>query len=139
MDAPTTQVSTTIADIEGLGLEDLRGLWREHYGAPPRLQSAVLMRLLLAWHLQAERLGGLEQNLRRKLLQKGNSVVATPRPGTRIVREWRGRRYEVLIDEHGPTFEGKRYRSLSQIARTITGVRWNGPRFFGLRQERHAA
>lgn len=132
-------IAQQVKVLEGLGLSELRELWAKRFGPPPKLRSAGLMRRLLAWHIQAEFYGGIDGALRRRLGQKGNSAPASLHAGTRIVKEWQGRRYEVLVDHQGPLFEGRRYRSLSEIARTITGTRWNGPRFFGLRNSTEAA
>ena len=128
-----------VAKLEGLGLPELRKLWAERFGPPPALRSADLLRRLLAWHMQADFHGGLDGALRRRLVQKGNASPTNLHVGTRIVKEWQGRRYEVLVDHDGPLFEGRRYRSLSEVARTITGTRWNGPRFFGLRDGKVAS
>jgi hypothetical protein len=126
--------------LEGLGLEDLRTRWRARYGAPPKLRSPELLALMLAWRIQAEREGGLDADLRRALRRStGIKAAAEPTAGTRLVREWEGARHEVIVmSEGGFLYRGDRYRSLSQIARAITGVRWNGPRFFGLRGEAEA-
>lgn len=123
--------------LEGMGLEELRGRWRERYGAPPGLRSPELLALILAWRIQADREGGLDADLRRAL-RRPTSVRAAAEPavGTRLAREWEGVRHDVtVVPEGGFLYEGERHRSLSEIARKITGVRWNGPRFFGLRQQ----
>lgn len=123
--------------LEGLGLEDLRDRWRGRYGAPPALRSPELLALMLAWRIQADHAGGLDADLRRALRRLAG-VKAAPEPtaGTRLVREWEGTPHEVIVmSEGGFLYRGDRYRSLSEIARLITGVRWNGPRFFGLRRE----
>ena len=132
-------IAQKVEALEELGLSELRALWEKRFGPPPKLRSADLMRCLLAWHIQAEFYGGIDGSLRRRLSQKGNAAASSLNAGTRIVKEWQGRRYEVLVDHHGPLFEGRHYRSLSEIARTITGTRWNGPRFFGLRNSKEAA
>ena len=123
--------------LEALSLELLRAEWRRRYGAPPGLRSVDLLRRLLAWRIQADAYGDLDADLRRRLRS-----VAAPRrldqrvrPGARIAREWQGQRYEVEVVDGGFIHAGARYASLSQIARAITGTRWNGPRFFGLRGE----
>jgi hypothetical protein len=127
-----------IADVEaltGLGLEDLRTCWRARYGAPPTLRSPELLRLALAWRMQADVFGGLNRDLRQSLNRKGlkKDLGAGLSTGARISREWQGRRYDVDAVDGGYRYDGRIYRSLSEVARAITGVRWNGPRFFGLR------
>ena len=126
-----------VADLEGLGLEPLRAAWRARFGAPPVLRSPELLAMMLAWRVQAAAEGGLGAETRRALRSPPPArKVSEPAagPGTRLVREWQGVCHEVVVVD-GPAFlhQGQRYRSLSQIARAITGVRWNGPRFFGLR------
>jgi hypothetical protein len=129
------EVFEAVRKLAALDLEALRGVWREHFGPPPKLRSHDHLRRLLAWRMQAEALGGMDQDLRRALMSRSLNL-APPKlhVGTRVSREWRGVRYEVEIGEDGVLFQGSCYRSLSQVAREITGVRWNGPRFFGLRQ-----
>ena len=86
---------------------------------------------------------GLEQefNSLLELQQTGKRVRirAQLKPGTRLIREWRGRSYEVLVLDDGFSWHGRRYRSLSAIARQITGTAWSGPLFFGLRANGTAA
>ena len=130
--------AATVAGLENKGLEDLRAVWRGRYGAPPALRSPELLAHMLAWRIQAEKEGGLDADTRRALrrpvpLRSANTP--TPSPGTRLVREWQGIPHEVaVLVEGGFLYCGERYRSLSQVARAITGSRWNGPRFFGLRE-----
>lgn len=124
-----------VAKLADLDLRGLRVIWAEAIGAPPSLRSAEMLRRLLAWQVQAARHGGIDRELRKHLQQKRAHGATRLHAGTRLVKEWQGRRYEVLIDQQGPLFEGRRYRSLSEIAREITGTRWNGPRFFGLRDQ----
>jgi hypothetical protein len=135
---PTT-FTEEVRALERLDLEGLRGEWRRRFGAPPKIRSHDLVRRLLAWRIQAAAYGGLDAETRRLLRQTG----AAPRGpkltvGARIAREWKGVRYEVQVVEAGFIHAGCHYDSLSEIARAITGVRWNGPRFFGLRQEASA-
>lgn len=122
--------------LETMGLEPLRADWRARFGAAPALRSADMLRRLLAWRIQADAYGDLDADLRRRV-----RAASTPRPidqrlrpGARIMREWQGRPYVVEVVEGGFSHAGVRYASLSQIARAITGTRWNGPRFFGLRK-----
>ena len=123
-------------DLEGLGLEGLREVWRERYGPPPKLRSVELLRLKLAWRLQAEALGGLDRDTRRKLQRRG-PVQAEGLElgiGTILRRDWQGRMIEVIVEADGFRWNGKLFASLSAVATAIAGTRWNGPRFFGLRQ-----
>jgi hypothetical protein len=87
-------------------------------------------------------LGGLQPELRRQLCaiagrprDGGNPALAAPRlkPGTKLLRDWRGHTHEVLVVDQGFVWQQVRYRSLSEIARAITGTRWSGPVFFGLK------
>ena len=118
----------------------LRGEWLTLTGqAPPRVGTALLRRLL-AQRLQEKKLGGLPVMVVRELERATVSVPATASPptrvsispGARLIREWNGRTIAVLTTETGFTWEEREYRSLTQIAREVTGARWSGPRFFGL-------
>jgi hypothetical protein len=124
-----------LREIERAGLEDLRKLWGQRYGAPPPLRSVPLLRMLLAWRIQAEELGGLDVETRRALSRKG--PVRAERLdlgiGACLTREWQGRTYKVVVEEGGFRCDERTYRSLSAVATAIAGTRWNGPRFFGLR------
>jgi hypothetical protein len=128
-------VTDEVQALECLGLEGLREKWRVRYGAPPTLRSPQLLRLLLAWRIQADAFGGLKRDVRLALGRKGmkQDLGAGLGRDARIAREWQGRRYEVQAIDGGYEYDGRTYRSLSEVAREITGVRWNGPRFFGLR------
>ena len=91
---------------------------------------------MLAWRLQAEALGGLDRESRRQLKRRGTLQAEglALGVGTRLRREWQGRLVEVEIEASGFRWQGTLYPSLSAAASAITGTRWNGPRFFGLRQ-----
>lgn len=130
-----------VAELEDLGLEALRDIWRGRFGAPPSLRSPELLALMLAWRIQAHAEGGLDGDVRRTLRRSTAPKAAPPpAPGVRLVREWQGVRHEVITQDDGQfLYQDRRYRSLSQIARQITGSRWNGPRFFGLRDGAAAA
>lgn len=129
------EVEAAVAALAALGLEDLRSEWRRRYGEAPRLRSADLLRRMLAWRIQEHALGGLDEGVHRLLNGRTIAPSRGPRlqPGMRLVREFRGERHEALILAEGVSYRGGDYASLSEVARTITGVRWNGPRFFGLR------
>jgi hypothetical protein len=122
----------------------LRERWRTLYGTePPRRISEDLLRRAIAYRLQERALGGLKPSTRR-LLQRvaedarpRRSTSAKPVPrlraGAVLIREWRGTNHQVTVLEDGVLFHGKRHRSLSEVARKITGNRWSGPLFFGLK------
>jgi Protein of unknown function (DUF2924) len=132
-----------LARLPSLGRAELRSEWLRLYGTEPsaRLGRELLM-AAVAYRLQERVLGGLRPELRRRLrsiaesARRGGEVVpAAPRlkPGTRLMREWQGRTHEVVVCEDGFLWQQAQYRSLSQIARAITGTRWSGPLFFGLK------
>ncbi|MCB1357415.1 MAG: DUF2924 domain-containing protein [Paracoccaceae bacterium] len=126
-------------DISALASRDLEGLraaWRAAYGPPPNLRSVELLRLLLAWRLQADAQGGLDRETRRRLARKGpvQAEGLDLGAGTVLTREWQGRRVEVVVEPGGFRHDGQLYPSLSAAASAIAGSRWNGPRFFGLRK-----
>lgn len=131
------QVERDVARLMPLGLEGLRDVWRERYGDPPKLRSPQLLRLDLAWRIQANAFGGLEGDTRRRLRRGGAGASAADclQPGVRLSREWKGVPHEVIVEEGGFRYGDQSWASLSQIARHISGARWNGPRFFGLRPD----
>ncbi len=93
--------------------------------------------MLLAWRVQAETFGGLDKETRQALSRSG-PVQAEGRHlgiGATLTRNWKGRKVTVVVEEDGFSWEGQLFPSLSAAATAIAGSRWNGPRFFGLRQE----
>lgn len=129
-------IEAVIGLLDGLCLEDLRSVWAEHFGPPPKLRSVDLLRLMLAWRLQANLFGGLDRETRRALAGRGPVAPEGSALGDGAIlrRDWQGRQIEVVVEAGGFRWEDKRYSSLSAIARTVTGTRWNGPKFFGLRE-----
>jgi hypothetical protein len=129
------RVTAEVRALEALDLHGLRDEWRRRYGDPPKIRSTELLARLLAWKIQADAFGGLDAATLR-LLDAETLPPAKPvlQPGTRLSREWQGQRHDVDVLEVGFRYNGADYRSLSQIARTITGTRWNGLRFFGVRE-----
>ena len=127
-------------------LADLRSDWRRLYRlSPPKRLSRDLLIRGIAYRLQEQSSGGLSRNILNQLVtrddesqtkaepQSKKPVPITLKPGTRLVREWRGQTLSVLVTEDGCfDWNGKRYASLSMIAREVTGAHWSGPRFFGL-------
>jgi len=138
-----TAIEDEIARLRGLDLSGLQGRWRTMFGrrAPAHLPRHLLLRII-AYRLQADLHGDLDPATVRSLdrLAKAGSTGSAPlpdaslRPGTLLVREWDGVLHRVEALDQGFAWNGTSYRSLSQVARAITGTRWNGPRFFGLRE-----
>ena len=136
-----------LSRLPHLDLAELRELWYQLYKTEtaPRLSRELLMRAV-AYRMQEVASGGprleLERQLRRialELQQTGRlRILPQLKPGTRLMREWRGRSHEVLVLDDGFSWQGTHYRSLSAIARQITGTAWSGPLFFGLRSNRSA-
>jgi hypothetical protein len=134
-----------IARLNDLGLAELRRVWKERLGPPPAIASTELPRRWLSWELQAQASGGFDATTRRRLRRFCKAFRADPpsttlpdsgpRPGSILAREWNGVTHRVIVLEEGFTWNGKKYASLSDIAFRITGTRWSGPRFFGLRQQ----
>ncbi len=129
-------IAQEVGALSGLDLEGLRTAWRVCYGAPPPLRSIELLRLMLAWRLQAEALGGLDRGSRRQLKRRGTLETEglALGVGARLRREWQGRVVEVEVEASGFRWRGTLYPILSAAASAIAGSRWNGPRFFGLRK-----
>src|SRR5579863_5039340 len=134
------QIAQEIERISGLDLASVRALWRVTFKKePPGALTRDLLVRQLAWHIQEKAFGGHDAATLRLLgaygRQDADKVVLFRRlkPGTSVVREYQGVRHIVTISEGGFVWLGKTYDSLSAIAREITGARWNGPRFFGLR------
>lgn len=127
-------VTRAVAAIASMSLAELRSEWERRYGAAPRHRSTDLLRRVLAWRVQADVHGGLDAATKKLLAREDLPLRVVPPPGMRLAREWAGRTHEVVVIESGVVYEGKTWGSLSEVARHITGMRWNGPRFFGLRQ-----
>ena len=123
-----------LAALDAMAAVDLKAEWKRVYGAPSPRLAPDLLRLGIAYRLQEQALGGLKRGSAAKLraLAKGGKVGVVIRPGTRLVRSWNGRTITVQIEPEGFVFEDRTYRSLSAIAREVTGTPWSGPRFFGL-------
>jgi Protein of unknown function (DUF2924) len=137
-----SDVTDRLAQLQTLDLSGIRQEWRRlHRAEPPHLSRDLMMRAL-AYRIQEIAFGGLSKATLRRLAglaaefeSDGRiATLAQPRlkPGARLVREWHGRTHAVVVTEEGFEFEGKLYRSLTGIAREITGAAWSGPRFFGL-------
>lgn len=137
-------ISAELDFVEEMNVEALRKRWRTTHGKEaPKGLPPQLLRAALAYDVQAARFGGLRSKTRRRLarlaarLKKDPNapllIDEPPTPGARLTREWRGKRHVVEVLNNGFAYRGETYTSLSEIARTITGARWSGPRFFGLK------
>jgi len=128
-----------------MSIDRLRQIWQREFGrkAPTHLGRSLLHRLLL-YRMQVDTFGGLPANLARQLdriaQEESNTSGAIPSPekgklrvGTVLVREHSGIQNRVVVTQAGFLWDGREFDSLSQVARAITGTRWNGRRFFGLR------
>ncbi|MGE3336139.1 MAG: DUF2924 domain-containing protein [Rhodospirillaceae bacterium] len=141
----TTPILRQIAELHSLDHGRLKGLWREYYGTePPGYRRGFLIKAL-AFRIQELTYGGLPPEVREELdaridgeapKGKRRNGVSNDRPvaGTRLIREWQGIEHHVTVRTDGFEYAGRKYKSLSAIARAITGTRWNGPLFFGLRK-----
>lgn len=128
-------VQQQIEALARLDLEGLRSAWAQRYGKPPALRSVELLRLSLAWRIQADAHGGFDTATRRALRGRGRLEVEGLSLGVGAIlrRDWQGRTVEVVVVDDGFRWNGESYPSLSAAATAIAGSRWNGPRFFGLR------
>jgi hypothetical protein len=130
-------VDGELASLDALTKADLRHRWVKLTGRPAPKVSAGLLRLALAWELQAREEGGFSAQTLRRLEQvaRGRTRTRDAAPGMRLVRAWNGRTHVVTVDEAGVIrWDDREWKSLSAIARAITGTRWSGPAFFGLKQ-----
>lgn len=136
------KLDADLAALVTMSPAQLRERWAEVSKKPlPRLSPAML-RLAIAYELQAKVLGGLSRAAQQRLDQAAAAKTQTrsASPGMRLVREWQGKVHIVTIGENGEVeWNGQTWRSLSEVARAITGTRWSGPAFFGLKQRKRRA
>ena len=136
-------LASEIASLSKLDTDELRARWKAMFGNPPSHDiSRSFLTRAIAYRIQEKAFGGLKPSTQRRLVEfaydgaKGSAAVRSRilRPGAVLVREWRGISHQVSVLEKGFCFRGKRYRSLSEVAREITGTQWSGPLFFGLKR-----
>jgi len=138
-------LAAEIAGLSKASTKDLREGWKAMFGkAPSRDIRRSFLTRAIAYRLQEKAFGGLKPSTQRLLAEfaddgaNGSAFAAAPsqivQPGVVLVREWRGISHQVSVLEKEFCFGGKRYRSLSEVAREITGTRWSGPLFFGLKR-----
>jgi hypothetical protein len=139
-----------IAALPKMNIAQLQAKWRQalKQAPPPHIRKQLLVPLL-AYKLQEQAFGGLKPEVKRRLRELAAGFDRNPRkaggqftdsirikPGTRLIRQWEGKTHQVTVGEAGFEYDGELYKSLSVIARLITGTRWSGPLFFGLRGRR---
>jgi hypothetical protein len=140
-----SDLDSELAALPTLSAHQLRLKWQDlRCGEPTAAASRDLMIREVAYKMQERAHGGLAPTIKRRLrtlavefeANGANSLVPAPllKPGTRLLREWQGRTHTVIVLDDAFEYDGERYQSLTQIARHITGARWSGPRFFGLRK-----
>jgi hypothetical protein len=127
-------VVVELAELARLSRADLCERWQGEFGhpPPPRVHRSLLAGAL-AWQLQMRSQSGWTPTKISKMLNQASGGKLITQPGTRLVREWQGRMYQVTVLPSGFEYEGRTYSSLTAIAREITGISWSGPRFFGLK------
>lgn len=138
----------SIAALETMPPADLQAAWDRHYGATAPSLSPDLLRRGLAYRLQEKKLGRLDRRTAASLARYDSENIPTismmstgPKlsTGTKLIRDWHGVGHSVTVLDNGFEYDGKHWKSLTAIARHITGTKWSGPRFFGLTVIRAAA
>ena len=142
-------VAAQLKALDSASRSTLQALWIKHFGAPPVFRAHNdLLRIALAYRVQEKLERGLTEATSRRLeaiaqrFEHGRPAKPARsqfKAGTRLIREWRGETHVASIVEDGVEYRAKRYSSLSEVARLITGTRWSGPAFFGLKSNTKAA
>lgn len=144
----TTSVTAQLAALPGLPMADLWKLWDQYYPRRPGTWNRDYVASRVAFKIQERTYGGIDPDMRRRLLRMGESQSALGKrtkeqvmlmPGTVLMRDWGEVTHRVVVTPEGLyELDGKKFRSLSAAARHITGTQWSGPKFFGLPQGRRA-
>jgi hypothetical protein len=144
---PNMSITDQLSSLRSLHKEALAGLWRGLFETdpPPRMRKELMLQFV-AYRVQEQEFGLLSNRSRHRIGQlaraiEDNSKSSLPRtrpikPGTRLIRQWKDQVHIVNVEEHSYEYRSTRYDSLSEIARLITGTRWSGPLFFGLKVKR---
>ncbi len=137
----SSDLGEELVALATMSLAQLRASWLELTDRPVPRVSAALLRLALAWELQASVHGGHSRKALQTLdqLARGDTRTRRVQPGMRLTREWNGTLHTVTIDDEGCIrWNDQSWKSLSAVARAITGTRWSGPAFFGLKTKQAA-
>lgn len=134
-------LKAALAALPAKNTAQLRQTWRQLTGRPAPKLGAMLLRHALAWEIQAQVYGGLSTRTKRRLVQHANGAAhRQATAGLTLVREWKGVLHTVTVDQDEVVhWNGEAWNSLSEVARAITGTRWSGPLFFGLKQKHGGA
>jgi len=147
----TDKVLARVLALKTTPIPELKQLWRDLFGKEPPPYNRRFLENRLAYRLQELAYGGLKISTIKRLEQLGEQLDGgkkrvrsqrtddRPVAGTKLIREWQGTPYEVIVQPDHFEYQGKRYQSLSSVARAITGTVWNGWQFFGLRSARSYA
>ena len=140
----TTDITEQIQQLPSLRRDQLIPIWNQHFHTrPPKTLRKELMVPLLSYRIQERFHGGLSLQARNRLKQiaarlpkgpRSASHIIAPQEGTRILRQWHGEMHEVRCNDDGLFYRGEKYSSLSKIAFVITGTKWSGPAFFGVKK-----
>jgi hypothetical protein len=143
-----SEMESEMRRVAAMSRAELVGQWPTYFNVPPPHKASIeFLRMAIAWHRQARECPATVRRLERRLSRIAAALAtgkrpreirkeAHVRPGATLVRTWRGRDYSVTVVGGSFVFEETTYASLSEIARKITGTRWNGPSFFGLRKQK---
>ena len=143
-----TSVLARLAALKRMSVRELKAEWEALFNTPAPNNSRGYLEMRLAWRIQELTLGGLSRETRKVLDLLADEIEGrvgrktiiadsrNPVVGTRLVREWNGVEHTVTVMKDGFDWQGRKFKSLSAVARAITGTQWNGYRFFGLREAR---
>ena len=137
-------LALTLDSLPTMSKDALSALWQQLFQSPPphQLRRQLVVRIL-AYRIQEQEFRGLNPSAHQRLRQMARALERDPaaeisdapsfKPGTRLIRQWQDRTHIVTVEENGYEYQGSRYQSLSEVARLVTGTRWSGPLFFGLK------
>lgn len=122
-------------ELEGMSRDQLARRWQDCFGVPaPALSRSTLLRQAVAWHLQTKAMGGLSLVEKRKIAAGSPNTTKEASVGSRLIRVWQNQTHQVTVLNDGYLYQDKRWKSLSAIAKYITGTAWSGPVFFDLKK-----
>lgn len=128
-------MQSQLEELKLLSRAQLARRWKDCFGVPaPYLSRSEILRQAIAWHLQTKALGGLTLQEKRQIQLGASKTTTQTSSGSRLIRVWQGKTHQVTVLDGGYLYEDKTWKSLSAIARQITGTSWSGPVFFGLKK-----